>query len=334
MQKNILVFVLFAFFMQVANAKNPDSLLVYMKNTGQKVSTKDSADFYRVILSPDTAIDKDLYRIFDYYPNGQLKAAATSLTKDAKPVWDGNCIVYFPSGKRKSILQFKNGVVSGNLVNYYPNGQLYTRLKAVDEDNGYYDGYYTGYINYHRIKVEVEELRDSTGNLLVSNGTGHVIAYDEDFNKIIAEGDIKHNKKDGLWKGLIGDTARFTCIYHRDEIKSGTSYTKSGQQYNFKKISTDPVFSDGMDAFYLYLKKNVQYPESAKKHRVMGSVIVGFYVETNGTISDVTIVKGLIKSLDDEALRVIKMSPLWIPATEYGIPLRSQFKVSVAFYDY
>jgi hypothetical protein len=61
--------------------------------------------------------------------------------------------------------------------------------------------------------------------------------------------------------------------------------------------------------------------------------LVGFYVETNGTVSDVKIIRGLFKSVDEEALRVIGLSPLWIPASQFGIPMRTQFSVDVYFTD-
>ena len=86
--------------------------------------------------------------------------------------------------------------------------------------------YYRGYPGYsYNYKVNVIELRDSTGKILAQNGTGHVIIFDEDFKKIIAEGEIKDSKNDGEWTGPLGDTARFTCIFHKGNLKSGVSYT-------------------------------------------------------------------------------------------------------------
>ena len=122
--------------------------------------------------------------------------------------------------------------------------------------------------------------------------------------------------------------------FHKGDLKSGISYLNSGKQYTFKKIAIDAEFSDGIDAFYLFVKKNLQQSETTKKRKVIGSVTVGFYIETNGTISDVKIVRGLLKSLDDEAIRVISLSPLWNPAYKFGIPIRTYKTFSVNFSDY
>ena len=336
MLKSSLSLILCLLLFQTAKATKPDSLVAYFKNSGQKVSTKDSADFYRVILPPDTNIDQDLYRVYDYYFNGKPKSIATSLTATLNLVLDGTCIDYFLNGKRKRTVQYKNGRLIGTATNYYPNGKIYNILKFEDLSYGYYSRYYQGYLpglgyNY---KIEVVELRDSTGNILATNGTGHVIVFDDDFKKVLEEGDLKNNKKEGEWRGPIADSGKFVCTFHKDELKSGISYMKSGSHYSFKQVNVKAEYSDGMAAFYLFLKKNLQYPESVKKRKVIGDVLIGFNVETNGTLSDITVERGILKTLDDEAVRVISLSPPWIPSSKFGIPIRSHYTVSVNFNNY
>jgi TonB family protein len=198
-----------------------------------------------------------------------------------------------------------------------------------------YNRYYTGYSEtpWYSYKLKIAELRDSTGNLLVEKGTGHVVAFDDDFKKVLEEGDIKNNKKEGEWRGPIADSGKFICVYHNDKLKSGVSYMKSGSHYNFKQLHTDAVFKDGIAAFQLFIRNNLQFPESAKKHNVSGSVSVGFFIEPNGSLSEIKVVKSLVKSVDDEAIRVINLSPLWIPATEYGISIRTYQWVPVYFFN-
>jgi TonB family protein len=336
MLKQLLTLFISLILLQVAKAEKADSLMVYLNKSGQKVLTKDSADFYRVVLSPDTAVDKDLYRVYDYYPNGKLKRIATSFTQPVNLVLDGSTIDYYPNGRKRSIAQFKHGLLSGSVTAYYPNGKLYNIVNIKNDWNNRYGWYYNDYYpNLHLgSSVQVIEVRDSTGNVLAENGNGHVIFFDEDFKKILVEGDIKNNKKEGEWRGRIVDSGSFICNFHKDVLKSGISYFKSGHHYNFTQVGVRAVFSDGPDAWYYFIKKNLQYPESAKKHRVMGNVIVEFYVETNGTVSGVKVVDGLLKSLDDEAIRVVSLSPLWIPASEFGMPLRTRQTVTINFSPY
>jgi TonB family protein len=333
MLKNILSLFICLFIFQVAQAKGPDSLIFYFNKSGNVVQSKDSAGYYRVILPPDTNIDKDLYRVHDYYSNGKLKRTATSFNTSRNLILDGICIEFFRNGNRKSIISFKNGRVIGNITNYYPNGKVYNVLKIDDNFGARYDLYNSYYPDFDlRFSVEFIEMRDSTGNVLAANGTGHIIIYDSDFKKIIVQGDMEHNKKEGDWIGPIADSGRFVCTFHKNELKEGVSYMNSGNRYTFKQVITYGQFT-GDVPFQDFIKRNLQYPESAKKHKIEGSVIIDFYLETNGTVSNVRVGRGLFKSLDDEALRVIRLSPLWIPATAFGIPFRSYQTIAVNFYN-
>jgi TonB family protein len=341
MIKNILCLILCVFLLHNAKAESPDSLVGYFNNSGRKVS-KDSADFCRVILPPDTNVNKDYYRVYDYYINGKIKSISNSLTQSFILLLDGMRVDYFPNGKRKRISQFKNGEPTGTVTNYYPNGKRYNVLK-VDEWNSvlsfsssthYYEFSISAVLDEnYGFKMNVEEMHDSTGNVLVEKGNGHAVFFDEQFKTVMMEGNVKNGKKEGEWKGLIADSGSYVCTFHNNKLKTGTSTLRSGHHYNFNKIEETAEFSDGVREFYNYLWKNIRYPESAKKYNRYGTVKVGFYVEEDGTLSNIRIVKGLLKSLDDEALRVVGFSPLWIPAHIYGIPVRTDCVVDVDFHN-
>lgn len=283
-----------------------------------------------------------------YHPTPTLRENFTgflSITLRVKPkvlphhllnlnlVLDGTCIEFFPNGKRKRISQYKRGRLVDTVRNYYPAGHLYNTLK-IDEQSSGFDLYYNNFLLSipYRYKSQIVELRDSTGNLLAEKGTGHHLLYDDEFKQLIEEGAIENDKKEGEWRGAIADSGKFICTFHKNEIKSGVSCMKSGHRYEFKQIYTRPAFGDFQDAFIYFIKKNLQYPESARKYKVNGSVTVEFYVEPNGAVSDVKVTRGLLKSLDEEAVRVVSLSPLWYPATRFGVPFRTRQIVSVNLY--
>ena len=54
-------------------------------------------------------------------------------------------------------------------------------------------------------------------------------------------------------------------------------------------------------------------------------------IETDGSISDITILKGLGAGCDEEAIRVIKLMPKWKPGLERGKPIKTSFVLSVKF---
>jgi TonB family protein len=69
-----------------------------------------------------------------------------------------------------------------------------------------------------------------------------------------------------------------------------------------------------------FLCSEVVYPENDLENGIEGKVIIGFTVEKDGTVSDVTIKEKVNPELDAEALRLFRML-LWEPATSYGTPV-------------
>jgi protein TonB len=54
-------------------------------------------------------------------------------------------------------------------------------------------------------------------------------------------------------------------------------------------------------------------------------------VEKDGSIGDAKVLRGIGYSCDEEALRVVKGMPKWIPGTQNGKAVRVQFNMPVKF---
>jgi protein TonB len=54
-------------------------------------------------------------------------------------------------------------------------------------------------------------------------------------------------------------------------------------------------------------------------------------VEKDGSITDVTLLRGIGGGCDEEALRVISMMPDWKPGLQRNHPVRVQFVVDIKF---
>ena len=87
----------------------------------------------------------------------------------------------------------------------------------------------------------------------------------------------------------------------------------------------------GFEALADYIAKSIVYPEQAKTDGVEGKVFVQFIVEPDGSIGDVTLLRGIGGGCDEEALRVIKAMPQWKPAQFKGKPARSRFQIPINF---
>ncbi len=80
-----------------------------------------------------------------------------------------------------------------------------------------------------------------------------------------------------------------------------------------------------------YLSEAINYPMIAIEFGLQGKVICEFVVNKDGTIVDVKVVRGIDRSLDNEAMRVIKSMPAWKPGRMNGRAVRVKFTLPVNF---
>jgi protein TonB len=92
-----------------------------------------------------------------------------------------------------------------------------------------------------------------------------------------------------------------------------------------------PVFSGGEAALMEFLKQNIHYPDSAHKKGIQGKVMVRFAIETDGSISEINVVRSIDPLLDAEAVRVIKLMPKWKTGMQNGEAVRCYFTMPISF---
>ena len=80
-----------------------------------------------------------------------------------------------------------------------------------------------------------------------------------------------------------------------------------------------------------YLSSNLNYPDSARKKGIEGRVVVKFVVNKAGGIEKCEIVKGIGGGCDEEAIRVVKKMPAWIPGKKDGKPVSVYFTLPISF---
>jgi protein TonB len=92
-----------------------------------------------------------------------------------------------------------------------------------------------------------------------------------------------------------------------------------------------PYYPGGSIALSKFLKTNIVYPETAKSANITGTVTVSFVVELSGNLTKVEVLKGLGGGCDEEAIRVVKKMPKWLPASVQGQAVRSIYKLNIKF---
>jgi protein TonB len=99
----------------------------------------------------------------------------------------------------------------------------------------------------------------------------------------------------------------------------------------FTVVEEQPGYPGGDEARIRYLQENIKYPEEAKELGIQGKVFVTFVVEVDGSITDVRVLRGIGGGCDEEAIRVVRSMPKWVPGKQRGVPVRVQFNLPIKF---
>ncbi|WP_288205127.1 M56 family metallopeptidase [uncultured Parabacteroides sp.] len=112
---------------------------------------------------------------------------------------------------------------------------------------------------------------------------------------------------------------------------SNSDNQSSSSNQVFTMVEKMPNFPGGQSALISFLAKTIQYPKEAQEKGIQGVVVCSFIVEKDGSLSDVTVIRGLDPVLDKEALRVIGEMPKWTPGTQRGQAVRVKYTVPLTF---
>jgi protein TonB len=99
----------------------------------------------------------------------------------------------------------------------------------------------------------------------------------------------------------------------------------------FTVVESMPAYPGGDAARMKFLQENIKYPQMARESGIQGTVYVTFVVETDGSVTDVRVLRGIGGGCDEEAIRVINLMPSWNAGKQRGKPVRVQFNMPIKF---
>lgn len=122
------------------------------------------------------------------------------------------------------------------------------------------------------------------------------------------------------------------CAVKKVREESTKASLDTSHQEIFVVVEDMPTFKGGdVIAFKEWVQERVVYPESLLKERIEGKVFTMFVVETDGSVTNAQIMRGLHPELDKETIRVVESSPLWKPGLQRGIPVRVRFSITTEY---
>ena len=235
-----------------------------------------------------------------YYSNGSIKTTGKYINNQKDGLWES----FDRNSKLNSISNFSNGKLHGAYTNYLKNGKIETGTYKNGKKNLLWS-----YTNYPNQLVKT---------ILYSNGLkeGKTTLY-------YSNGNLKE-----------------TNLYKSDLLLQTKYFDTEGNQLKEEDIQDDvvytivedqPEFPGGMAKMMKYLARKTQYPQLALEMNIQGKVYVSFIVEKDGAISNVYIIRGSHKSLDKEAIRVVKNMPKWKPGFQKGKKVKVKYTIPINF---
>ena len=180
---------------------------------------------------------------------------------------------------------------------------------------------------------------DHTADRLVNHADRGIHKTGEKHTKIAGQA-IKAN---GDPKEISGNTPLDFIDHHKNTDSAETkSYMTNevvvvGYQNDtssetiFNNVDVLPQYPGGIQAFYEFLGKALIYPTEARAKGIEGRVTVNFIVEKDGALTGFKVLRGVNKELDEEALRVLKLSPKWKPGLKDEKTVRVSYSVPIMF---
>jgi protein TonB len=118
-----------------------------------------------------------------------------------------------------------------------------------------------------------------------------------------------------------------TCMINCGVDAGGVQTYMEVYEYDF--VSEKPSFPGGNEKLLSYINKSRVYPKHAYENGYQGRVICSFVVNSDGSISNVRVLRGVERSLNCEAVRVLSKMPDWTPGKLNGqsVPVRVIYPV-------
>ena len=99
----------------------------------------------------------------------------------------------------------------------------------------------------------------------------------------------------------------------------------------YNNVEVMPSYPGDLTECYMFVARHMHYPEEAAEKGIEGRVQIRFVVEKDGRLTNFEVIETPDPLLSDEALRVLKQMPQWIPAKNKGKDVRCRYSMPIQF---
>ncbi len=126
---------------------------------------------------------------------------------------------------------------------------------------------------------------------------------------------------------LIWLLSATTCL----QAQTSTNTTVQEEEV-FLLVEDMPEPPGGMKAFYEYIGQNLKYPREAHRVSVQGRVFLQFIVDTDGSLTDIKVLKGIGAGCDEEAVKILQNYPeKWKPGKRGDVAVKTRLSLPIVF---
>lgn len=125
---------------------------------------------------------------------------------------------------------------------------------------------------------------------------------------------------------------REEVIVATEEMPRTEDMGEEDEDQVFVIVEKKAEFPGGQKNLMEYLRENIKYPEKALDKSLEGRVYVKFTIKKDGSIDEIKVIRSADPILDEEAIRVVKNMPKWIPAQHNGKDVNSTYTLPITFH--
>lgn len=181
-------------------------------------------------------------------------------------------------------------------------------------------------------QIEIEEVKPEAPQLATQLMTELLLTDtpNED-NEIKANADIQKDNSVMSTFTQAGSDDIDLIKEHKEEVVQEKPREEKKKEEVFSHVEQMPKFPGGDAELYKFISNNLNYPAMAIENNVQGRVVVQFVVTKDGSIGNVKVVRSVDRDLDNEAIRVCKKLPKFIPGKQNGQPVNVWYTLPVTF---
>jgi len=252
-------------------------------------------------------------------------------------------VVREPKGKKKEVTKTKQC----GIVYDVKNDRVLTAQDVFTED----------YLKHNKIKTRIDMYMNDMSvvwNFPKTRETHRVYyhmnpeSFTEEFRQLLDWEKVTARSGRITTQGGMGNGTVYASVQEVARHTSAIADANNGEVLKAKEVVVDgkpqyegkkvydmveqmPEFPGGPVALMKWLNENIKYPSIAEENGIQGRVVCSFIVETDGSFSNLEVVRSIDPSLDKEAVRVLKKMPKWNPGKQNGSSVRVKYIVPVTF---